>query len=94
MAKATWSGVLIAESDTYEVVEGRIYFPPDAVRGEYLGEADHHTTCPWKGRASYYDIRVDGEVNQRAAWYYPEPSDAARHIKDHVAFWRGVTVEK
>ena len=94
MAKATWNGAVIAESDEYEVVEGNIYFPPDAVKREHLRESATHTVCGWKGTASYYDVVVDGEANADAAWYYPQPMDAAANIRDHVAFWRGVTVER
>jgi uncharacterized protein (DUF427 family) len=94
MARATWKGAVIAESDTFEVVEGNVYFPPGAVRREHLRESATHTTCAWKGVASYYDVVVGGEKNADAAWYYPAPSEAARKIKDHVAFWRGVTVER
>ena len=93
MAKATWNGELIAESNETVVVEDNHYFPPEAVRRELLRESDTHTTCPWKGVASYYHIEVDGQVNEDAAWYYPEPSEAAQNIKNHVAFWRGVVVE-
>lgn len=93
MARAVWNGAVLAESDRYETVEGNIYFPPDAVNREYLRASDHHTVCPWKGKASYYDVVVNGETNANAAWYYPEPSDAAASIKDHVAFWKGVQVE-
>jgi uncharacterized protein (DUF427 family) len=93
MTRATWNGAVIAESDRCEVVEGNRYFPPDAVRREYLRESTTHTTCPWKGIASYYDVVVDGQTNRDAAWYYPETSEAARNIRGYVAFWRGVTVE-
>ena len=93
MARATWNGAVLAEGDHIEVVEGNIYFPPDSVNREYLQESDHHTVCPWKGTASYYDVVVNGDVNANAAWHYPEPSDAAKHIQDHVAFWKGVEVE-
>ncbi len=93
MAKATWNGVVLAESDHTEIVEGNHYFPAESVKKEYLKGSDHHSVCPWKGTASYYTVEVDGEVNENAAWYYPEPSDAAKQIKDHVAFWKGVTVE-
>jgi len=93
MAKAKWNGVVIAEGDTIQIVEGNVYFPPDALKKEYYRESDTHSTCPWKGLASYYHIEVHGEVNEDAAWYYPEPRDAAKHIKDHVAFWKGVKVE-
>jgi uncharacterized protein (DUF427 family) len=94
MAKAQWKGVTIAESDMIEVVEGNVYFPPDSVNREYLQESNHSTTCPWKGRASYYHVTVSGARNENAAWYYPEPKDAAQNIKDHVAFWRGVKVDQ
>ena len=91
--KAIWRDAVLAESDKTEVVEGNHYFPPDAINREYFSESQTHTTCPWKGEASYYDVVVNGEVNRDAAWYYPEPKPAARNIKDHIAFWRGVTVE-
>ncbi len=94
MARASWKGTVIAESDTFEMVEGNVYFPPEAVSREHLRESDTHTRCPWKGVASYYDVVVDGEVNRDAAWTYPEPSKAASHIEDHVAFWRGVEVDQ
>jgi uncharacterized protein (DUF427 family) len=93
MPKATWNGATIAESDNCVVVEGNQYFPSDSVKKEYLKVSDTHTTCPWKGLASYYSIEVDGKVNKDAAWYYPEPKDAAKQIKDYVAFWRGVQVD-
>jgi len=94
MARATWNGAVLAESDTFEVVEGNIYFPVDTVKSQYLKESSTHTTCPWKGLASYYTVVVDGQENADAAWYYPQPKDAAKMVKDHVAFWRGVRVEK
>ena len=93
MPRAIWNGKVIAESDRTEVVEGNHYFPPDSVDSAYLRPSDTHSTCPWKGEASYWSLEVDGEVNADAAWYYPEPKDAASQIKDHVAFWKGVTVE-
>lgn len=94
MARATWNGAVIAESDTYEVVEGNVYFPPDAVKREHLRDSATHTVCGWKGNASYYDVVVDGKTNADAAWYYPEPMDAAANIRGHVAFWKGVEVAK
>jgi uncharacterized protein (DUF427 family) len=94
MAKAVWNGTVLAESDRYEVVEGNIYFPPDAVKSEFLRDSDHHTVCGWKGTASYYDVVVDGKVNKDAAWYYPEAKPAAAEVKGFVAFWRGVTVSR
>lgn len=93
MPKAIWNGVTLAESDNTIVVEGNQYFPPDAVNRAYFKSTDTHTTCPWKGLASYYDVEVDGKVNKDAAWYYPDPKEAAQQIKDYVAFWRGVQVE-
>ena len=93
MPRALWNGTVLAESDRCEVVEGNQYFPLDAVKREYLKPSATHTTCPWKGNASYYDVVVNGESNRDAAWYYPEPKEAARNIKGHVAFWRGVKVE-
>ena len=84
---------MLAESDRCEVVEGNQYFPPDSVRREYFRESSNHTTCPWKGVASYYDVVVDGQTNKDAAWYYPEPKAAANNITGYVAFWHGVKVE-
>lgn len=94
MAKAIWKRAVLAESDQCEIVERNYYFPPESVKREYLKESDKHTVCAWKGQASYYNIDVNGETNQDAAWYYPEPSDRASHIKDYVAFWKGVEVQK
>ena len=94
MARAVWKERVIAESDTYEEVEGNLYFPAAAVQADYLRPSATRTTCAWKGEASYYDILVDGEVNADAAWYYPSPKAAAARIKGHVAFWRGVRVER
>ncbi|HVB73740.1 MAG TPA: DUF427 domain-containing protein [Ktedonobacteraceae bacterium] len=93
MPKATWNGAVLAQSDKCIVVEGNQYFPSDAVNREYFKESNTHTTCPWKGLASYYTLEVDGKENKDAAWYYPAPKDAAKQIQDYVAFWRGVTVE-
>lgn len=93
MAKATWQGVVIAQSDRTEIVEGNHYFPPSSVQRELLRDSAAHTHCPWKGEASYYDIVVDGHENKDAAWYYPAPKDAAKQIAGHIAFWKGVKVE-
>ena len=93
MAKAIWNGVVLAESDQTEMVEGNHYFPPDAINREYFQESSHHTTCPWKGVASYYTVEVAGQKNENAAWYYPAPKAAANNIKNYVAFWRGVQVK-
>jgi len=90
--KAIWSDTVIAESDDTVVVEGNHYFPAAALKRPYFRRSEHHTVCPWKGRAHYYDVVVDGQVNRNAAWYYPEPSPEAKQIKDRVAFWHGVRV--
>lgn len=94
MAKAIWNNTVIAESENCEVVEGNYYFPPDSINQTYFKTSNTHTSCPWKGQASYYNIEVDGKTNDDAAWYYPEPKPKAENIKNYVAFWRGVTVEK
>lgn len=93
MAQAIWNGVVIAESDETIMVEGNHYFPPKAVNKTYFADSSRQTTCPWKGVASYYDVVVDGETNGGAAWFYPQPKDAANQIKDYVAFWKGVQVK-
>jgi uncharacterized protein (DUF427 family) len=92
MARATWNGTTIAESDDTVVVENNHYFPRSSVRADVLHESDTNSVCPWKGTASYYSIEVDGAVNTDAAWYYPKPKDAAKQITDHIAFWNGVEV--
>lgn len=94
MVRAVWKGKVIAESDETKVVEGNHYFPPEAVDFDRLSPSDHSTTCPWKGEASYYHVEANGERIENAAWTYPDPSDEARHIKDHVAFWKGVQVDE
>ncbi len=94
MAKALWQGQVIAESDEFEVVEGNVYFPPGAIEKTFFESSGHQSVCPWKGTASYYHVVVDGQRNEDAAWYYPKPKDAAANIQDHVAFWKGVTVER
>jgi uncharacterized protein (DUF427 family) len=93
MPRATWNGIVVADSEHCVVVEGNQYFPPGAVKREYLRDSATHTVCPWKGTASYYDVVVDGTTNKDAAWYYPQPKDAAKEITNYVAFWHGVTVE-
>jgi uncharacterized protein (DUF427 family) len=90
--KATWNGVTLAESDDTVVVEGNHYFPSASLNDEFFKESDTHTTCGWKGEASYKTIVVAGDENADAAWYYPEPKDAAAEIKDRFAFWNGVEV--
>ena len=90
--RATWNGTVIAESDRTVVVEGNHYFARDDVRADVLRPSGTHTTCPWKGVASYYDVVVGDESNPDAAWYYPEPKEAAVEITDRLAFWKGVEV--
>jgi uncharacterized protein (DUF427 family) len=92
--RAIWHGVVVAQSDRTVVVEGNHYFPPDSLRRERLEPSPTRTICPWKGLARYYHVVVDGEVNTDAAWFYASPSPLARRIKDHVAFWHGVRVER
>jgi uncharacterized protein (DUF427 family) len=94
MARATWHGTIIAESDRFEIVEGNVYFPPGAVDRRYLKDSVTTTECSWKGTAHYYSLAVGADENKDAAWYYPAPKDAAANIKDHIAFWRGVEVER
>ena len=91
--RAVWKGQVLAESDETVVVEGNHYFPPEAMRREFFAPSATHTTCPWKGLASYYTVNVEGASNEDAAWFYPEPKPEAAQIRDYVAFWRGVTVE-
>lgn len=93
MAKASWGGKVIAESNATVVVEGNQYFPLDDIQKEFLKPSKHTTICPWKGTAHYYHLEVDGMKNENAAWFYPEPKTAAAEIKDRVAFWKGVRVE-
>ncbi len=93
MAKAIWSGAVLAASDATIVVEGNHYFPPAAIRREHFRDSATHTVCGWKGTASYYDVVVGDAVNRDAAWYYPTAKDEAKSIEGHVAFWHGVEVE-
>jgi len=92
MTKAIWNNQIIAESNATKNIEGNQYFPPDSIKKEFFKMSKLHTTCHWKGEASYYTIKVDGKENKDAAWYYPNPSDNAKHIKDHIAFWKGVEI--
>lgn len=90
---AIWNGKVLAHSDKTVVVEGNDYFPHESLNKEYFVPSNYHTHCFWKGEASYFDIVVDGKRNANAAWYYPNPSDAAKLIEGYVAFWHGVRVE-
>ncbi|WP_236683476.1 DUF427 domain-containing protein [Demequina aurantiaca] len=92
--KAIWNNTVIAESDHTEIVEGNHYFPRDSIKAEYFQSSDMESVCPWKGAATYEDVVVDGEVNKDAAWHYDDPKPRAENIREHVAFWRGVTIEE
>ena len=94
MSIAKWNGVVLADSDRTITIEGNLYFPPDSVKKEYLRETTTHSTCPWKGVATYYDVIVEGKINKEAAWLYSEPKLAAKEITNYVAFWKGVEVKK
>ncbi len=91
--KAFWNNAVVADSNDTILLEDNHYFPSGAIKREYFKPSGTHTTCPWKGEASYYDVVVNGETNKDAAWYYPEPKEDAKQIKGHVAFWKGVKVE-
>lgn len=93
MAKASWGGKVVAQSDSCLVVEGNQYFPSESVNKEFLQSSAHTTVCPWKGTAHYYHLVVNGMRNDNAAWYYPQPKEAAKEIKDRIAFWKGVEVQ-
>ena len=92
MAEATWNGAVIAQSDTYEVVEGNVYFPAASLDRRYVRPSDHTSVCGWKGTANYFDIVVSGEVNRNAAWYYSDPKPEAQNIRGFIGFWKGVHV--
>ena len=93
MVQARWNGAVIAESDATAVVEGNHYFPRAAVDAAVLSDSATTSFCPWKGTAHYHHVTVDDRVNKDAAWYYPDPKDAAAEIKDRIAFWKGVVVD-
>lgn len=90
--KAIWNNTVIAESNDTRVVENNHYFPEESIKEEYFEPSNTTSRCPWKGEASYYNLRVDGKVNEDAAWYYPQASHAAKPIENYVAFWKGVKV--
>jgi uncharacterized protein (DUF427 family) len=92
--RATWNGAVLAQSDDTVIVEDNHYFPREALASEHFKPSETHSTCPWKGEASYLTVEVDGELNEDAAWFYPEPKEAAGNIRDHVAFWKGVEVSE
>jgi uncharacterized protein (DUF427 family) len=93
MPKAIWNQALLAQSQAGILLEGNYYFPVDSINKEFFKESNHKSVCPWKGEASYYDIVVNGLTNKDAAWYYPAPKEAAKQIKDYIAFWKGVKIE-
>lgn len=90
--KAIWKDTIIAESDDTVLVEGNHYFPESALKREFVVFSNHKTSCPWKGQASYYSLKINGELNPDAVWYYPEPKPEAAHVKGRVAFWKGVKI--
>ncbi|MGZ0016813.1 DUF427 domain-containing protein [Yeosuana sp. AK3] len=92
--KAIWNNQIIAESNETIIIENNHYFPSDSIKAEFFVESDTHSTCPWKGEASYKSIKINGEINKDAAWYYPNPKDAAKEIKGYFAFWKGVKIEE
>jgi uncharacterized protein (DUF427 family) len=94
MPKAEWNGVVIAETDKFETVEGNVYFPPESVKMEYFKPSTTTSVCGWKGDCNYYSVVVNGQENKDAAWYYANPKAAANNIKGYVAFWKGVKVTK
>ena len=92
--KAIWNDQIIAESNETIVIENNHYFPPESIKEQFFNPSSTHTNCPWKGKASYYSLNVNGEENTDAAWYYPETSELAKQIKGYIAFWKGVTIEE
>ncbi len=90
--KAIWNNTIIAESKETKVIENNHYFPPSSIKKEYFATSETHTTCPWKGEASYYTLKVNGKTNEDAAWFYPETKELAKQIKGYVAFWKGVKI--
>ena len=92
--KAIWNDTVLAESDHTKVVENNHYFPPESINSDYFQLSDTHSTCPWKGKASYFHIKVENDRNEDAAWFYPHPKAEASQIKNHVAFWNGVEVKE
>lgn len=92
--KAIWNGVTLAESDKTQVVENNHYFPPESINCEYFHLSDTRSTCPWKGKAYYFDIQTGEDKNKDAAWYYPHPKEKAASIKNYIAFWNGVEVSE
>lgn len=94
MPTATWNGQVIAKTDRFEEVDGKIYFPAACLRREFFEPSEKRTVCGWKGEATYYTVVVDGKRNEDAAWTYPDPKQAAENLRDHVAFWKGIEVSR
>ena len=92
--KALWNGEVVAESDATKVVESNHYFPPESINEEFFEKSDSHSVCPWKGKASYYTLKVNDKENVDAAWYYPETSEEAKKIEGYIAFWKGVEIKE
>ncbi|MFT5732469.1 MAG: hypothetical protein ACJAZN_000699 [Planctomycetota bacterium] len=92
--KATWNGRTIAESANTVVVDGNHYFPLESVDPSALKPSETTSVCGWKGTANYYHLEVDGDTNPDAVWTYRNPKDAAKELKGHVAFWKGVAVSE
>ena len=92
--KAIIDGAVVADAPEADLIsiEGNYYFPPSSISAGVLSDSTTPYNCPWKGDASYYNVVVGDGRNEDAAWYYPEPYDAAALIKDHIAFWKGVEV--
>lgn len=94
MARAIFNGTVVAESEDVEIVEGNVYFPPQALKMRHLHPTDHSTVCGWKGTASYYSVQAGGKTAENAAWTYHEPKPEAANIRDYVAFYPVVRVER
>jgi uncharacterized protein (DUF427 family) len=94
MPRAIWNDTVLAETETFEEVEGNVYFPLSSLKMDHFKQSAHTSVCPWKGTAGYFTIEAGGQTNENAAWIYRQPKEKAAHIKDHVAFWKGVVVER
>ena len=92
--QATWHGAVLAESDRTIKLGGNHYMPAESLHWEFFTDSSANSICPWKGQTRYYDVAVNGPTSRQAAWYYANPSPAARQIAGHVAFWHGARVER
>ena len=93
MPKAVWNGAVLADSDQTQQVDGNHYFPPASINRAYFRDSATTSVCGWKGTAHYYSLEVEGQVNEDAAWYYPDTKPEADNIRGYVAFWKGVEVQ-